>query len=186
MKLGAWIRINHSMAKAAELAVEAGLAFAVADFSNIGARMRGGYWLHHEPLYRAAVEADNLTACKSIEHALERRPWVLGSRRIFVGADTPWGIATSIEDGHFIACVYRGAQRSGKPLKRNRVTRDMVAAKNSGDRKARAAKVTCKRCDREQPDHRTGSAWVTEGTGGRRRPDDRCQGCGENLPGVAA
>lgn len=184
-KARSWLRTNSSMSTAIGLAVDAVMDFARDDMRNIGARMSGAYWLHLEPLYSRAVEAGNLSACKSIEHALDRRPWVIGSRRIAVGTETPWGIVTSITDAHFTACTYAHGRRDGKPLKRNRVTREMVADENRGERRARAATVTCPSCVRTQPDHRTGSAWAAAGKR-KRYPDDNCDHCRRPLPKIKA
>lgn len=182
LKAKSWIRINHAMATALQLAVDAGMEFSQADMANIANRMRGQYWLHLEPLYTKAVKADNLSACKSIEHALERRPWILGSQRLTVGAETPWGIVTSLKDERLIACEYEGPRQTGKPKKRTNVTREMLAAENGQERAARKLTVTCvaKHCGRVQPDHRTNSAWHQAGKR-PRRPVDRCV-CGEKLP----
>jgi hypothetical protein len=196
LKARSWIRTNHSLQAAIHLAIDACMDFSALDMSNIHSRMQGGYWLHHEQLYTRAVKADNLSACKSLEHAMKRRPWILGGQRLTVGATTPWGVVTSMTDEKLIACEYDAlppikpsSTRSvcsftttPKLRKRNNVTREMVAAENSQERAASKATVTCHHCKHIQPDHRTGSAWVKAGKR-PRAPKDRCQ-CGEQLPKI--
>lgn len=185
LKAKSWIRINHAMQKAIDLAVESCMDFVEADIAEINEKMRGGYWLHMEALYTTAVGADNVSACRAIEHAMERRPWILHGRRLAVGAEIEHGFITSITDDKLIACVYEHGRRSGKPVKRHNVTRDMIAAENSKRRAVAKQTIKCPKCKHEQPDRRSGSAWQTTGEK-FRRPTDRCTewNCQADLPAV--
>lgn len=185
LKTKSWIRTNHTMQDAIDLAVKSCMDFAEADILKINEKMRGGYWLHMESLYSTAVEADNVSACRSIEHALSRRPWILHGRRLSVGAEIDDGFVTSITDDKLIACVYENGQRHGKPVKRHSITREMLAAANSKRRAVSKQTIRCTKCQHVQPDRRTGSAWQTSGEK-YRRPTDLCTewNCRAELPAV--
>lgn len=137
----AWERVNHSMCRALELAIGAGLRFAPGDFGTIDDRYKPGFWYGEqggEQFYRLAVVVGNVSAAQAWESRHGRRPlladdvepppWAtlggyihLAGRRVrerlFVGAEFNYrgqrATVTSFRvDGKVVACTYRDARHS--------------------------------------------------------------------------
>lgn len=84
--------MRHAIAvrSAIYLAIRQQMRFDLDDFKNHGL-MQWGYIEGGTDggLYKVACEAGNLTACKSIERCLERKPFILNGR-IYVGRQFEW------------------------------------------------------------------------------------------------
>jgi len=136
-----WERVNHSMGRALELAIGAGLRFAPGDFDTIADRYRPDRWYGEqggEQFYRLAVIVANVSAAMAWEASRQRRPLLAddvespyawsavgychtpGRRvreRLFVGAEFAYqghrATVTSFRvDGKVVACTYRDARHS--------------------------------------------------------------------------
>lgn len=132
-----WSRLNHGMLEALRLAVGSGMEFAEADFQKLLAdnprRFRSGFWIgEREKLYELAVTVGNLSAAKSFEQAVGRKPFMAdevdpgedrsgyvhrtGTRkreRLAVGFRFPWEGETvkvtsfARDNSYLTACSYR-------------------------------------------------------------------------------
>lgn len=130
---GSWQKLNEGMARLVRLAIETGMAFDESDVEDLCAKFRGSYWLLPEHLYNHAVEARNVSACRSIEHHLGRTPWIVNGQRLAVGSGLTWEgetcKVTSFNDANdtFIACSYKRRAHRDETDKVNRrftVTRE--------------------------------------------------------------
>lgn len=125
-----WLKTNHAMYSALMLAIKAGFAFDLEDFSKFGAMYRFGYWAGAtgvESFYQTAVLYRNASAYHSIEKYLGRKPFIYpanlhamtgdgpagqGLERLVIGAGFRWrgemATVTSFNDDKqtFTACSY--------------------------------------------------------------------------------
>ena len=103
---------NSVMSDAFNLAIKAGMEFALGDFAAF-TKMRSGAWLSNEWAYAQCVESGNASACKSWEAWQTRVPFMWQSGRLYVGASIPWAgrkcKVTSIDDkaGTINVCSYK-------------------------------------------------------------------------------
>ena len=123
-----WLKLNHAMLAALQLAIEAGMRFDTADFDVIFDRFRGGYWCGLELVYSTAVLYRNSSAYLDIEREMGRKPFIVkgasitadtgdgrsgeGLARLIIGAGFRWKgeqvTVTSFNDkrGNVTACSY--------------------------------------------------------------------------------
>lgn len=99
----AWRHINPMYADTLRLAIASKMSFTEGEFSVIVNRYGGGHWLGPdcEHWYALACTQGHPTAAVSVEHWLDRRPFVLNGERVYVGRRIEWEekrwICTSIE-----------------------------------------------------------------------------------------
>lgn len=111
-----WRTLNESLRRALTLAIEAGLLFSPRDFEAIYGTMRGSYWFGEggEYLYKAAVEAGNIAACRSFEAWRCRPALTIDGKRIAIGSSFLWEgqsvHVTSFTPTAVIACSYKRAE----------------------------------------------------------------------------
>lgn len=123
-----WLKLNHAMAAALNLAIRSGMEFSVGDFEEIAKRFRSGYWHSPENSYRTAVLYRNSSAYLALENRLGRKPFIVkgasisthtgdgpcgqGLARLILGAEFVWSrervTVTSFNDKaqSFVACSY--------------------------------------------------------------------------------
>lgn len=136
-----WLKVNHAMADALDLAIRSGMKFALDDFGEIAKRFRSGYWHHAENSYRTAVLYRNVSAYLALEKDLGRKPFIVkgasisthtgdgpcgqGLARLIMGAQFTWNgecvTVTSFNDetGSFTVCSYTRTQSESCPKCRN-------------------------------------------------------------------
>ncbi len=165
-----WTRLNTALHQSVTLAIEAGLKFAVGDFEHILRNYNSGFWRGEgggEYWYSRAVECHNISACQSFEIMKERKPFILGGKRLAIGTridsildrremlgngwlPLQWAHTPAVEVGSFFAdgtgfnCFSKFDTKkdewSKKPVRRFRVGRDQIATANAllrSDEKAR-------------------------------------------------
>lgn len=82
-----WTRLNGALRQHVKTMIEGGMPFDLGDFAWVREHYNSGYWSDFESWYSAAVEVRNLSACKSIEAAIERNPFILNGQRLAVGTE---------------------------------------------------------------------------------------------------
>jgi hypothetical protein len=137
-------RLNSSLFRVLDAAIDAGLRFDEDDFSKICKDFRGGYWFgidndqnYGERFFRTAVEANNISACISFEKFAHRKPFNIENRRIYIGRDFIWKdlrvVCTSFhpEGKYVVACSYekyyghgKFVRGDGKPIKIFKITQN--------------------------------------------------------------
>lgn len=120
------------------LAIESGMKFELNDFERIPRRYYGYEWFgskEKEYFYSIASKSNNLSACESLELLMNREPFILMGKRIYVGAQFQWQgtnvKCTSFADGSFylIACQYGWINARLVILKRFKITQEDLAGK---------------------------------------------------------
>lgn len=161
-----WTRLNQSMAGALRLAIEGGLRFNEADFSQINADFDGYRWIgedYGEYMYTIACSArhsrsvPNLSAARAYEHWRGRKPFLWQKKRLAVGSQFSWDgasvVVTSFNDkqDELIACAYHAYPNNHKVAKRFRITRKQfqaaqrqVKAGNESPKEGCERKIRCK------------------------------------------
>lgn len=154
-----WLKINHCLREAVELAVRSGMAFNLDDIRIIFNRYRGGYWMgaDTEWFYRLAVLYRHASAWKAYENYAGRTPFIVkdasvsthtgdgprgqGLARLIVGARFIWegeGVTvTSFNDEKRYFNAYSYTRTEGVEVKtRYRITHaDLSAAKKVGKKR---------------------------------------------------
>lgn len=159
-KAQSWIRLNHTMQAALSLAISSGMKFDEADIETIYQATRGHFWFGSRAetqFFSLAVESGNVSACRAWEDFAGRTPYILGGKRLYIGAQVdgslleklqrepvfgirpPQGVfVTSFggEDTGVNLCVYEetwpkeggGLGPNGNPIRRIRLTHQDVRA----------------------------------------------------------
>jgi hypothetical protein len=141
-----WRTVNESMRRGLHLAIEAGLRFAVDDFSTIWQAMRMECWAGvdnatniGERFYANAVTAGNRSAARSFEAWKGWKPFLVSGLRLSLHSLLIWDgretLVTGFDDTQqtLTACAYatlrryqtgrrRWGQGDGAPVKRYTVT----------------------------------------------------------------
>lgn len=127
-------RLNTAMRDALRLAIGSGFEFTLGDMTYVFSNYRSGYWLgaDQEWVYSSAIVEANLSAARSYEAAVVRKPFmanrvmvadclrfghqagVRDRERLHVGAKFNWQgdyvTVTSFRDDVVVACAYHGEE----------------------------------------------------------------------------
>lgn len=72
-----WDRLNRSMQRGLDLAIDSGMQFGLDDFTEMAKRFRSEYWIGDgERYYALAVGRGNLSAARSFERKRGRKPFI--------------------------------------------------------------------------------------------------------------
>ncbi len=135
-----WLKWNHAMRCALELAIKSGMRFGMTDFGIIADCFWPGYWWgDSEWIYATAVLYRNNSAWKAYESYRGRQPFIVAGARLrnFMNGDGP--------SGHGLTRLVVGAEfkRDGEDLE--------VASFNDSD----ATLTACSYTERDKNYQRT-------------------------------
>ncbi|MFA4974375.1 MAG: hypothetical protein WC683_17350 [bacterium] len=145
-----WRTLNPALRATLSLAITTGFRFAPNDFATIYNDFDGDYWFGElrENLYAEACTSGNLSACKSFENWINRRPYMWKGKRLFVGALLDFGsvrgatvTSFSSDDKTITACTHKPYE-SGKPSridKRVTITREELKTGELSNKEVRKA-----------------------------------------------
>ncbi len=117
-----YAHLESAMKHAVILAIDFGLEFGQDDFKIFEKKYMMGHWaatpgnpdeVYAEGFYSRASKARNVSACRSFEKFRGREPYILGGKRICVGAKFHWNgeevECTSFPNGkdYLVACSYK-------------------------------------------------------------------------------
>lgn len=126
-------RFNDGLFAVMKAAIESHVPFDESDVEDFFGLFRAAVWLNADRLYTLAVKQRHVSACRSIEHYLGRKPWLVNGQRLAVGSGLTWEgetcKVTSFNDANdtFIACSYKRRAHRDETDKVNRrftVTRE--------------------------------------------------------------
>lgn len=147
-------RLNDALRKVLDAAIEGALPFQLTDFEQIYGDFCGGHWFgspRGERFYGIAVEAGNISACRSIESMLQRKPFIWQKKRLACGSSFLWSgekitetvWVTSLDDTQIVACAYDGARHRGKVKRRYNITHKQLRAANKSANDDRRRHNSC-------------------------------------------
>jgi hypothetical protein len=108
-------RLNDALHRVLSAAITASLPFELNDFGEVYARCGGEHWFGSpagERFYTEAVKVGNMSACKSFEHWVDRKPFMWQKKRLYLYSVLRWQgqqvVVTSFADDglSLTACSY--------------------------------------------------------------------------------
>jgi hypothetical protein len=159
-----WTKLNGSMYDAVDLAIKAGMEFALDDFITMSTTMRIGYWCGDdmgEGWYTRAIAYNHSSAYRAYEAWRKRRPFIFEGDRLHVGTQIfwkgeHWEVSSFADNQSYATIVQREyvrpdpkypAYEKVKIKRRAKLTHADIRAHNASKRKltktqeARAARV---------------------------------------------
>jgi len=127
-----WQRLNSSLRQLMLWAVATGFKFRESDVVDVLDRFRGGYWADVEGWYSCAVASKNISACKSLEAAMDRPAFVFDGVRLALDSQvffegTHMRVTSFADDKQSLllcASAYNVETKKTSVTKRRRVTLD--------------------------------------------------------------
>jgi len=146
-------RFNDGLFAVMKAAIESHVPFDESDVEDFFGLFRAAVWLNADRLYTLAVKQRHVSACRSIEHYLGRKPWLVKGSRLAIDSELIWKgkrfMVTSFNDktDTLTACSYEREKRGGGQYETNtldgrlKITRDAFraafgAAAKAAERKA--------------------------------------------------